>query len=330
MLDPFVDGRLAARRGERRDRLCARAAGGPAARYRARLLLDPDQGAAAKDLRSALDRVGRGLWRQQHRQRQCDSRLDSDVTARTFGFAAGMDYHVTPNTIFGFALAGGGTNWGLANASRHRPERRAASRRLRHHLCRAGLFRRRARLHQSLVHDQSLGAWRPAHRQLRRAKLRRAARERLSLRALADAAASHPMPRCRRKTSTRPLQRDRRQRRRLRAVLRCDERHRRAHGNRQPLRCADASSRHATLCCAAASPGRTTSSSNPALAPVFETLPGASFTVNGAPIPHDSALTSAGAELFLAAALDTACQVRRRVRLRFADLRRHRHMRYTW
>ena len=27
-----------------------------------------------------------------------------------------MDYHVTPNTIFGFALAGGGTNWGLANA----------------------------------------------------------------------------------------------------------------------------------------------------------------------------------------------------------------------
>ena len=33
-----------------------------------------------------------------------------------FGFAAGMDYHVTPNTIVGFALAGGGLNWGLANA----------------------------------------------------------------------------------------------------------------------------------------------------------------------------------------------------------------------
>jgi hypothetical protein len=27
-----------------------------------------------------------------------------------------MDYHVSPNTIVGFALAGGGTNWGLANA----------------------------------------------------------------------------------------------------------------------------------------------------------------------------------------------------------------------
>jgi hypothetical protein len=40
----------------------------------------------------------------------------NNVTAQTFGFAAGMDYHVTPSTIVGFALAGGGTSWGLANA----------------------------------------------------------------------------------------------------------------------------------------------------------------------------------------------------------------------
>jgi outer membrane autotransporter protein len=39
--------------------------------------------------------------------------------------------------------------------------------------------------------------------------------------------------------------------------------------------------------------------SDPALSAAFQTLPGASFTVKGAPIPHDSALTSAGAELFL-------------------------------
>ena len=39
--------------------------------------------------------------------------------------------------------------------------------------------------------------------------------------------------------------------------------------------------------------------SNPALGAVFETLPGAGFTVFGAAIRHDSALTSAGAELFL-------------------------------
>ena len=38
----------------------------------------------------------------------------SNVTAQTYGFAAGMDYHHSPDTIFGFALAGGGTNWGLS------------------------------------------------------------------------------------------------------------------------------------------------------------------------------------------------------------------------
>jgi uncharacterized protein with beta-barrel porin domain len=40
----------------------------------------------------------------------------NNVTASTFGFAGGMDYHVTPYTVVGFALAGAGTNWGLANA----------------------------------------------------------------------------------------------------------------------------------------------------------------------------------------------------------------------
>jgi len=38
----------------------------------------------------------------------------NNVTAADYGFAAGMDYHVTPNTLYGFALAGGGTNWNLA------------------------------------------------------------------------------------------------------------------------------------------------------------------------------------------------------------------------
>jgi Autotransporter beta-domain len=40
----------------------------------------------------------------------------NNVTTSTFGFAAGMDYHLSPNTIVGFSLAGAGTNWGLANA----------------------------------------------------------------------------------------------------------------------------------------------------------------------------------------------------------------------
>ena len=40
--------------------------------------------------------------------------------------------------------------------------------------------------------------------------------------------------------------------------------------------------------------------SNPALSAAFEALPGSTFTVNGAPIPNDSALTTAGAQFFLA------------------------------
>jgi uncharacterized protein with beta-barrel porin domain len=40
--------------------------------------------------------------------------------------------------------------------------------------------------------------------------------------------------------------------------------------------------------------------SNPALSAAFEGLPGSSFTVYGAPLPHDSAITSAGAQYFLA------------------------------
>jgi outer membrane autotransporter protein len=37
-----------------------------------------------------------------------------DLTARTAGGAAGMDYRITPGTVVGFALAGGGTGWSLA------------------------------------------------------------------------------------------------------------------------------------------------------------------------------------------------------------------------
>ncbi len=37
-----------------------------------------------------------------------------DLTARAGGFAGGLDYHFTRDTVVGFALAGGGTNWGLA------------------------------------------------------------------------------------------------------------------------------------------------------------------------------------------------------------------------
>ena len=38
----------------------------------------------------------------------------NSLTAQTYGIAGGMDYHVSPDSILGFALAGGGTNWDLA------------------------------------------------------------------------------------------------------------------------------------------------------------------------------------------------------------------------
>jgi autotransporter-associated beta strand protein len=37
-----------------------------------------------------------------------------DLSANTAGFAAGFDYRLTPDSVVGFALAGGGTNWSLA------------------------------------------------------------------------------------------------------------------------------------------------------------------------------------------------------------------------
>jgi outer membrane autotransporter protein len=37
-----------------------------------------------------------------------------DLSATTAGGAAGLDYRFAPGTVVGFALAGGGTNWGLA------------------------------------------------------------------------------------------------------------------------------------------------------------------------------------------------------------------------
>jgi autotransporter-associated beta strand protein len=38
-----------------------------------------------------------------------------DLSARAGGVAAGLDYRLTSNTVVGFALAGGATNWSLAN-----------------------------------------------------------------------------------------------------------------------------------------------------------------------------------------------------------------------
>jgi outer membrane autotransporter protein len=38
----------------------------------------------------------------------------SNLSSQIFGFAGGMDYHYSPDTIVGFALGGAGLNWGLS------------------------------------------------------------------------------------------------------------------------------------------------------------------------------------------------------------------------
>ena len=43
-----------------------------------------------------------------------DEQGSHDLTTRTAGVAAGLDYRVAPGTVVGFALAGGGTGWSLA------------------------------------------------------------------------------------------------------------------------------------------------------------------------------------------------------------------------
>ena len=41
----------------------------------------------------------------------------NNVNSQTYGFVGGADYHLSPGSIVGFALGGGGLSWGLANAN---------------------------------------------------------------------------------------------------------------------------------------------------------------------------------------------------------------------
>ena len=222
----------------------------------------------------------------------------SNVTARTFGFAAGMDYHVTPNTIFGFALAGGGTNWGLANAlGTGRSDALQAG---VYGITYAGPAYLAGALaftnHWFTTNRSALGDQLNANFDGQSYGVRLESGYRVGV-----------LP----TLGVTPY-----------AALQAQDFHTPAYSE------SDVSGGGFGLSYAAmnATDVRTEIGSrfdaptllygrplilrgrvawahdfvgNPALSAVFETLPGASFTVNGAPIPHNSALTSAGAELFL-------------------------------
>jgi outer membrane autotransporter protein len=116
MLDPFVDGRSG-----------VAGAGGPA------LGFAPEQEALPDDIALAYSKVLKapqaataptfdqrwtawgGAYGGGNKTSGDPAVLGShDLTANTAGFAGGLDYRLTPNSVVGFALAGGGTSWSLA------------------------------------------------------------------------------------------------------------------------------------------------------------------------------------------------------------------------
>jgi outer membrane autotransporter protein len=117
MLDPFVDGRSG-----------VGGAGGPA------LGFAPEREALPEDVALAYSKVMKtpvykaapvafeqrwSVWGASYggyNKTSGDPAVvgSHDLIARIFGYAAGVDYHFTRDTVAGFALAGGGTNWSLA------------------------------------------------------------------------------------------------------------------------------------------------------------------------------------------------------------------------
>ena len=78
------------------NRLCARS-GGVAARYRARLCVDPQQGAARPSFDQRWTAWGAGYGGSSN-TRGDPTAGTNNLTASTFGYAGGMDYHFTPDT----------------------------------------------------------------------------------------------------------------------------------------------------------------------------------------------------------------------------------------
>ena len=114
-VDRSVDGGGGQSDRRRRAGLCAGTGREPAVGYRASLCGDPDKAPPAQQ--QNFDQ----RWSAWGAAFGGAGKLDGDptvgsnsVTASDYGYAAGMDYHATPNSVYGFALSGGGTNWSVA------------------------------------------------------------------------------------------------------------------------------------------------------------------------------------------------------------------------
>jgi autotransporter-associated beta strand protein len=80
----------------------------------------------------------------------------NNTTSRVFGMAAGADYILSPRTIAGFALAGGGTNFGVANGGSGRSDLFQAGAFIRHNIGPAYLSGALAYGWQDIITDRSV------------------------------------------------------------------------------------------------------------------------------------------------------------------------------
>jgi autotransporter-associated beta strand protein len=104
-----------------------------------------------------------------------------DLSATSAGGAAGLDYRLAPGTVVGFALAGGGTNWGLAQGLGG--GKSDAFQAGVYGTTRSGPAYLAAALYQPLDVDRPLRLCRrSSQREFQRAVVRRPRRKRLSLR----------------------------------------------------------------------------------------------------------------------------------------------------
>jgi uncharacterized protein with beta-barrel porin domain len=230
-----------------------------------------------------------------------DSAVGSnDVTTSTYGYAAGMDYHYSPDTVLGFSLAGGGTNWNLAQGlGTGRSDAALAGGYGVTHIGPAYLAAALAFANNWFTTNRTaLGDDLTARFQGQSYGGRLEAGYRLALPAPQNAAGVTPY-----------------------AAIQLQDFQTPAYGETDltaggfglsyaAMDGTDTRSeiggRFDDLTALGAMPLMLRAKlawahdwvNNPALNASFESLPGTSFTVNGAPIPRDSALTSVGAQLF--------------------------------
>ena len=224
-----------------------------------------------------------------------------DVSARTVGVAGGLDYRLTPDTVVGFAFAGGGTDWSLSQglgggksdafqagvygATRSGPAYLAAAFAFANHWMSTDRFSFAGDHLTAKFNAQSIGG-----------RLEGGYRLGWMFGGITPYAAIQAQS-----FRTPDYNETDVNRRRLWAGLCRAHRHRHQERAGRPLRQPDAAlSRRGAGTARAAGLGARLGERSGSWTPVFQTLPGAGFIVNGATPAQNSALASAGAELRLA------------------------------